>query len=46
MAWPSAPAVFFVAILDDFVVLARGGSPAYRAAETAHRAEPDLGGTT
>ncbi len=39
-------AILFVAVVDDFVTLARGGMPAYRAAEQAHRAEPDLGGTT
>jgi len=39
-------AVFFVAILDEFVVLARGGQPAYRAAEETQRSRPDLGGTT
>ncbi len=39
-------AIFFVAVLDEFIVLARGGVPAYRAAEEAHRSQPDLGGTT
>jgi TRAP-type C4-dicarboxylate transport system permease small subunit len=32
-------AVFFVAVLDDFIVLVRGGTPAYRAAEEAHSAQ-------
>ena len=39
-------AILLVAVADDFVALARGGKPAYRAAEQAHRAQPDLGGTT
>jgi len=39
-------AILLVAVADDFVALARGGKPAYRAAEEAHRAQPDLGGTT
>jgi len=29
--------VFFVAVLDEFVVLVTGGTPAYRRAEEAHR---------
>jgi len=29
--------IFFVALLDEFVVLAAGGTPAYRRAEDAHR---------
>jgi TRAP-type C4-dicarboxylate transport system permease small subunit len=33
-------AIFFVAVLDDFIVLARGGTPAYRRAEDAQRAQP------
>lgn len=32
--------VFFVAVLDEFVVLALGGTPAYRRAEEAHRSAP------
>jgi len=39
-------AMLLVAVADDFLVLARGGTPAYRKAEAAHRQEPDLGGTT
>lgn len=39
-------AILFIAIADDFIVLARGGIPAYRAGEQAHQAAPDLGGTT
>ena len=34
-------AVFFVAVLDDFIVLLRGGTPAYRAAEDAQRVQTD-----
>lgn len=34
-------AVFFVAVLDDFVVLLRGGTPAYRTAEDAQRMQTD-----
>lgn len=30
--------VFFVAVLDEFIVLVSGGTPAYRRAEDAHRA--------
>ena len=33
-------AIFFVAVLDDFIVLARGGTPAYRGAEDTQRAQP------
>ena len=33
-------AIFFVAVLDDFIVLARGGTPAYRRAEDTQRAQP------
>lgn len=39
-------AILFLAIADDFVTQLRGGQPAYRAGEQAHKAEPDLGGTT
>jgi TRAP-type C4-dicarboxylate transport system permease small subunit len=33
--------IFFVALLDEFVVLATGGTPSYRRAEEAHRAHPE-----
>ena len=33
-------AIFFVAVLDDFIVLARGGTPAYRVAEDTQRTQP------
>ena len=34
--------IFFVAALDEFVVLVRGGTPAYRHVEQQHRAGMDL----
>jgi len=34
-------AIFFVAVLDDFIVLLRGGTPAYRAAEATQRTQPE-----
>jgi TRAP-type C4-dicarboxylate transport system permease small subunit len=34
--------VFFIAVLDEFVVLAAGGTPAYRRAEESHRAGADI----
>ncbi|MEX0638110.1 MAG: TRAP transporter small permease [Burkholderiales bacterium] len=33
--------IFFIALLDEFVVLAAGGTPAYRRTEEAHRAHPE-----
>jgi len=33
--------VFFIALVDEFVVLAAGGTPAYRRAEEVHRAHPE-----
>ncbi|MGH8687586.1 MAG: TRAP transporter small permease [Burkholderiales bacterium] len=33
--------VFFIAVLDEFVVLAAGGTPAYRRAEQAQRGSAD-----
>jgi TRAP-type C4-dicarboxylate transport system permease small subunit len=35
-------AILFVAVLDEFVVLARGGKPAYEAAEEDRRARKDF----
>ncbi|HWA36499.1 MAG TPA: TRAP transporter small permease [Burkholderiales bacterium] len=35
-------AIFFVAVLDEFVVLVRGGKPAYEAAEEDRRARKDF----
>lgn len=34
--------IFFIAVLDEFVVLVSGGTPAYRRAEDAHRGGADL----
>jgi len=34
--------VFFIAVLDDFVVLLAGGTPAYRRAELAHQGGADV----
>jgi TRAP-type C4-dicarboxylate transport system permease small subunit len=34
--------IFFIAVLDEFVVLATGGTPAYRRAEESHRAGVDI----
>ncbi len=39
-------AILLLAVADDFLTLAWGGKPAYRSAEEAHRAQPDMGGTT
>jgi TRAP-type C4-dicarboxylate transport system permease small subunit len=38
-------AILFVAVVDEFVVLARGGTPAYEAAETERRARKDFSET-
>jgi TRAP-type C4-dicarboxylate transport system permease small subunit len=38
-------AILFVAVLDEFVVLARGGTPAYQAAEEERRARKDFSET-
>lgn len=37
MSFVVGAAIFFVALLDEFVVLAAGGTPSYRRAEQAHR---------
>jgi len=37
MSFVAGALVFFVALLDEFVVLVSGGMPAYRRAEEAHR---------
>lgn len=42
MSFVAGAAVFFVALLDEFVVLLRGGRPAYQAAEDARRARKDF----
>ena len=41
MSFVIGATVFFVAVLDDLVVLLRGGTPAYRSAEEAHRTQPN-----
>lgn len=33
--------LFFIALADEFIVLATGGTPAYRRAEDAHREHPE-----
>ena len=38
-------AILFVAVVDEFVVLARGGAPAYELAETERRARKDFSET-
>jgi TRAP-type C4-dicarboxylate transport system permease small subunit len=38
-------AILFVAVLDEFVVLVRGGTPAYQAAEDERRANKDFSET-
>ena len=40
MSFVIGAAIFFVAVLDDFIVLARGGTPAYRGAEDTQRTQP------
>jgi TRAP-type C4-dicarboxylate transport system permease small subunit len=42
MSFVAGALVFFVAVLDELVVLARGGRPAYLAAEDARRASRDF----
>jgi len=37
--------ILFIAVLDEFVVLARGGTPAYQAAEDQRRASKDFSET-
>ena len=37
MSFVAGALVFFVAVLDEFVVLVSGGTPAYRRAEEAQR---------
>jgi TRAP-type C4-dicarboxylate transport system permease small subunit len=37
LSFVAGAVVFFVAVLDEFVVLVTGGTPAYRRAEEAHR---------
>jgi TRAP-type C4-dicarboxylate transport system permease small subunit len=42
MSFVVGAGVFFVAVLDEFVVLLRGGTTAYQAAEDARRARRDF----
>lgn len=42
MSFVLGAAILFVAVLDEFVVLARGGTPAYEAAEAERRAAKDF----
>jgi TRAP-type C4-dicarboxylate transport system permease small subunit len=44
MSFVAGALVFFVAVLDEFVVLASGGTPAYRRAEDAQRSGTGTGG--
>ena len=45
MSFALGAAILFVAVLDEFVVLARGGKPAYEAAEEERRARKDFSET-
>jgi TRAP-type C4-dicarboxylate transport system permease small subunit len=45
MSFVLGAAILFVAVLDEFVVLARGGTPAYEAAEAERRARKDFSET-
>jgi TRAP-type C4-dicarboxylate transport system permease small subunit len=42
MSFVAGALIFAVAVLDEFLVLARGGRPAYLAAEDARRRQPDF----
>jgi TRAP-type C4-dicarboxylate transport system permease small subunit len=42
MSFAAGAAIFFIAVLDEFVVLVRGGQPAYEAAEEDRRARKDF----
>src|SRR5688572_4508783 len=42
MSFALGALILFVAVLDEFVVLARGGRPAYQAAEEDRRARKDF----
>jgi TRAP-type C4-dicarboxylate transport system permease small subunit len=45
MSFLLGAAIFFIALLDDFVALARGAKPAYEAAEDERRARKDFSET-
>lgn len=42
MSFVLGAVIFFIAVLDEFVVLVAGGTPAYRRAEELHRAGTNL----
>jgi TRAP-type C4-dicarboxylate transport system permease small subunit len=42
MSFVAGAVVFFIAVLDEFVVLLRGGTPAYQRAEDSRRARKDF----
>jgi len=42
MSFALGALILFIAVLDEFVVLARGGTPAYEAAEAERRASKDF----
>jgi TRAP-type C4-dicarboxylate transport system permease small subunit len=45
LSFAAGSLIFFIAVLDEFVVLVRGGKPAYEAAEEARRASKDFSET-
>ena len=45
MSFAAGSLIFFIAVLDEFVVLVRGGKPAYEAAEESRRASKDFSET-
>ena len=45
LSFAAGALILFVAVLDEFVVLARGGTPAYQAAEDQRRASKDFSET-
>lgn len=42
MSFAAGAVILFIAVLDEFVVLVRGGTPAYQAAENDRRARKDF----
>ena len=45
MSFAAGALILFVALVDEFVVLSRGGTPAYQAAEDERRVSKDFGET-
>ncbi len=45
LSFAAGSLIFFIAVLDEFVVLVRGGKPAYEAAEEDRRARKDFSET-